>query len=362
MARTLLPPTAHGMETTSNWSTDLSGSLTPGLWSTGSTADFAAGTSVTGAYTVTVSGTQTTSGVIFEEGTVTLSGGTISLTGATPTFFNAAGGTNSVPKSIVINSTLPPALQERDLRPPRHGVTSYSIGGNNSALRPEKSSSARAPFLTSGTFPATTSTSSPPRTQLRSASARQTSSTSPTPQPRGVVNFSRVTLNWRTQHQQRHQHSLWRRRSDQFLRQHQQHRQQLTWSGNIATSKLELQRQQLEPRTPRSLPNPASLDITGTIQNGTGTGLDHANWSKIGSGTVISRSRKHLLLTSCSFPQRRPRSSRQRRARDRRHAPGSHRQPRHDPRPKPAPAPAPVLVFAAPPSAPRRSSTTAPMK
>lgn len=70
--------------TTANWNDLLDGMNTPGVWSPGNVAVFAAGTDSTGTYAVTVSGTQSVSGLRFEEGTVTLSGGTISLTGATP--------------------------------------------------------------------------------------------------------------------------------------------------------------------------------------------------------------------------------------------------------------------------------------
>jgi fibronectin-binding autotransporter adhesin len=50
-------------------------------WSDGGVAVFSAGTDATGAYTITVSGTRSTAGLTFEDGTATLTGGTVSLTG-----------------------------------------------------------------------------------------------------------------------------------------------------------------------------------------------------------------------------------------------------------------------------------------
>src|SRR2546421_1514405 len=63
-----------------NWSADPLGASATGTWGgAGSTAVFSAGTGVLGAYTVTVLGNQTTDGITIEEGTVTLSGGQITL-------------------------------------------------------------------------------------------------------------------------------------------------------------------------------------------------------------------------------------------------------------------------------------------
>jgi fibronectin-binding autotransporter adhesin len=76
-------------------STDSTG-LTATVAQTTTTADtltFAAGTNATGTYTVTVSGTQAIGGLTFQEGAVTLSGGTIDFGGVTGTITN--GGTIS---------------------------------------------------------------------------------------------------------------------------------------------------------------------------------------------------------------------------------------------------------------------------
>jgi fibronectin-binding autotransporter adhesin len=71
--------------TTSDWTTDSTGVATTAKWQSltsvnGGIATFAAGTNATGSYTVTGSGTITgIKGITFEEGTVTLSGGTLTL-------------------------------------------------------------------------------------------------------------------------------------------------------------------------------------------------------------------------------------------------------------------------------------------
>jgi len=88
--------------TTANWNDLLDGTNTPGVWNPGNVAVFAAGTDSTGTYAVTVSGTQSVSGLRFEEGTVTLSGGTISLTGATPSI--SVTGTQTI-SSVLAGSS-----------------------------------------------------------------------------------------------------------------------------------------------------------------------------------------------------------------------------------------------------------------
>ena len=65
------------------WTSDANGALAPTLaWVADDTAVFSAGTDVSGTYSVSVSGTQSASGVRFEEGTVTLTGGTVNLANA----------------------------------------------------------------------------------------------------------------------------------------------------------------------------------------------------------------------------------------------------------------------------------------
>ena len=62
--------------TDSFWSPSADGDATTAAWVAGGTAIFSAGTDATGSFTVTVDGTQDLGGLFFEEGDVTLSGGT----------------------------------------------------------------------------------------------------------------------------------------------------------------------------------------------------------------------------------------------------------------------------------------------
>src|SRR5687768_13115728 len=64
------------------WSADPNGLAVTGPWVADETAVFSADVNVTGAYSVTVDGTQSASGIRFEEGAVTLNGGTINLANA----------------------------------------------------------------------------------------------------------------------------------------------------------------------------------------------------------------------------------------------------------------------------------------
>lgn len=70
------------------WSTSPTGTATPAIVNTTTSDDlyFSAGSNATGTYTVTLSGTQSAHSITFQEGTVTISGGTkITLGGTTPT-------------------------------------------------------------------------------------------------------------------------------------------------------------------------------------------------------------------------------------------------------------------------------------
>jgi len=62
------------------WSTSSTGAGATAAWTPGQQAVFSAGTNAAGAFTVTVSSNQIASGIVFQEGTLTLSGGTITLT------------------------------------------------------------------------------------------------------------------------------------------------------------------------------------------------------------------------------------------------------------------------------------------
>ncbi|MEO6437186.1 MAG: autotransporter-associated beta strand repeat-containing protein, partial [Tepidisphaeraceae bacterium] len=61
------------------WNVQADGAGAVGAWAAGDTAVFSAGTTATGAFQVDVSGTQSVGGLSFEEGTVTLAGGTLDL-------------------------------------------------------------------------------------------------------------------------------------------------------------------------------------------------------------------------------------------------------------------------------------------
>jgi T5SS/PEP-CTERM-associated repeat protein/autotransporter-associated beta strand protein len=75
-----------------NWTATAAGTATATTWSSGAVAVFSAGTDATGAYTVTVSGTQTIDSLTGEEGTLTLTGGTLNFSLATS--FNIASTVN----------------------------------------------------------------------------------------------------------------------------------------------------------------------------------------------------------------------------------------------------------------------------
>src|SRR5687768_3282659 len=74
--------TPAGAWTNTFWSTSADGDIATGLWTADDTAVFSAGTDATGAYTVTLGANQSASGVTIEEGTVTLTNNTLTLTGA----------------------------------------------------------------------------------------------------------------------------------------------------------------------------------------------------------------------------------------------------------------------------------------
>jgi autotransporter-associated beta strand protein len=71
---------------TTNWNSDPSGGAFGVITTWDNTAaTFSAGSDAAGVYTITVDGTQSVSGIIFDSGSATLSGGTLSLTGAPTT-------------------------------------------------------------------------------------------------------------------------------------------------------------------------------------------------------------------------------------------------------------------------------------
>lgn len=92
-------PTPSGIwDVDAFWSSAPGGDAATGPWADGNAAVFAAGTDATGAYTVTVNGAPSLTGLTFEEGTVTVSGGTLDFPG---------GGTIQVDASqATINSVI----------------------------------------------------------------------------------------------------------------------------------------------------------------------------------------------------------------------------------------------------------------
>ena len=82
------------------WSADLSGSTATTTWTDGSAAVFAAGTEATNAYTVTISGSTIASGIDFEEGSVTVTGGTLNLSGGSA---SVAGNLSAKISSVITN-------------------------------------------------------------------------------------------------------------------------------------------------------------------------------------------------------------------------------------------------------------------
>jgi autotransporter-associated beta strand protein len=65
-----------------NWTSDSSGTFPTTTWTPNDTAVFSAGADATGTFTVTLGGPQSANGLVFEEGNVTISGGTqLTLTG-----------------------------------------------------------------------------------------------------------------------------------------------------------------------------------------------------------------------------------------------------------------------------------------
>jgi len=81
------------------WSIDQDGNSATGAWVADETAVFSASNNVTGAFDVAVNGTQSANGINFEEGTVTLTGGTVNLTG-TATVTVGPGLTSTINSDI----------------------------------------------------------------------------------------------------------------------------------------------------------------------------------------------------------------------------------------------------------------------
>jgi autotransporter-associated beta strand protein len=87
--------------TDANWSTSVNGDVATQVWNSGDIAVFSAGTGVTGASTITVVDTQTASGITVDEGSIDLTGGSLSLNGA---IIRAVGGTQLNVASVITGS------------------------------------------------------------------------------------------------------------------------------------------------------------------------------------------------------------------------------------------------------------------
>lgn len=73
-----------------SWSANAAGTAATSPWTPGATAIFSAGVDATGSYGITLSAPQTASGILFEEGTITLSGERLDLIGAGSLTVNAS--------------------------------------------------------------------------------------------------------------------------------------------------------------------------------------------------------------------------------------------------------------------------------
>ena len=85
---------------TANWNNSAAGDGNALAWTSGGAATFSAGSDASGTYTITVSGTQSASQVTFEDGTATLTGGQLDLTGSLHTIIANSGVTATI-ESVV---------------------------------------------------------------------------------------------------------------------------------------------------------------------------------------------------------------------------------------------------------------------
>jgi autotransporter-associated beta strand protein len=117
-------PSGNWDALTPNWNASFEGTGSAVPWTNGRAAAFAAGTDATGAYTVTVSGTQDISGLSFEEGEVTVQGGTALRLSGFAVVSAAAGLTATV--------ATPLSEDASGRRLVKAGPGSVILSGNNS--------------------------------------------------------------------------------------------------------------------------------------------------------------------------------------------------------------------------------------
>ena len=120
------PGSATWSEATTNWSATSAGTGATQTWVGGALGRFSAGTDA-GTSTITVSGTQTLRGFTVEEGTPTLTGGTLSLTGTTPTITTGSGIGATISSVIAGSATL---KKDGDGSLTLNGATSNTYSGS----------------------------------------------------------------------------------------------------------------------------------------------------------------------------------------------------------------------------------------
>lgn len=81
---------------TTNWNNAAAGDGDALAWASGGAATFSAGSDATGTYTIAVSGTQSASQITFEDGSPTLTGGQVNLTGSLHTILTSSGVTATI--------------------------------------------------------------------------------------------------------------------------------------------------------------------------------------------------------------------------------------------------------------------------
>jgi len=111
--------------TTANWSSDSTGASAATMWPAGGQAVFAAGTNATGNYTVTVNGTPVIGGLTFEEGTVTVSGGTALDLVSAGGFLEVRRPTGTATVATPITQTTPGGSLYKE------GAGTLTLSGNN---------------------------------------------------------------------------------------------------------------------------------------------------------------------------------------------------------------------------------------
>jgi autotransporter-associated beta strand protein len=110
----------------SNWGTKPDGTAATGPWAPGGTAVFSAGNDATGVYTITVDGTRDVAGLTFEDGTVSVTGGTaLRLT---------ANGSVSVAAGLTANISTPFVEDVTGRELSKSGAGTLILSGDNSGV------------------------------------------------------------------------------------------------------------------------------------------------------------------------------------------------------------------------------------